>query len=194
MIPELNDLFALFPDLRLTVADKALCKKFHYGEPQLVSCSDNFEGEQEEEILVLYEKDRPLGMVTTVIRENINKPAYPKNYARLDLVIVDKKYRNIGVARLLIVCSLLKIMKNQGHQIYSISCLAGHKTVAKFMKELHFQEHHQKEKNFWQGILNLEENSLESLIGLYREKAEKCLHWTGYQMERKNKIAQHDSM
>lgn len=185
MIPELNDLFASFPDLRLIVADKALCKKFHYGEPQLVSCSDNFEGDQEEEVLALYEKDQSLGMVTTVIRKNINKPAFPKSYVRLDLVIVDKKYRNMGIARLLIVCSLLVLLKKWEQQIYSISCLAGHKTVEKFLKELHFQEHHQKEKNFWQGTLNLEEENPKTLFGLYLEQAKKCLQWTAYHLERK---------
>lgn len=184
MTPELIELLKPFPDLQLTQAEKALYRNFRYSEPNLVSCTDNFEGKQEEEVLVLLEKGQPLGVVSMVIQENLNKQTSRKSYVRLDLVITEKKYRNLGIGRLLMVCALIYILKTRGQQIYSISCLAAHKTVEKFLKKLSFQDHPRKEKKFWQGTLNLEEESLQPLLDSYLEKAETCFKWTAYHLEK----------
>jgi GNAT superfamily N-acetyltransferase len=184
MTPELIELLKPFPDLQITQAEKALYRNFRYNEPNLVSCTDNFEGKQEEEVLVLLEKGQPLGVVSMVIQENLNKQTSRKSYARLDLVIVHKKYRNLGVGHLLMVCALVYILRSRGSEIYSISCLAAHKTVEKFLKELSFQDHPRKEKNYWQGTLDLEEESLRTLLDSYLEKAKTCLQWTAYQLQR----------
>ena len=185
MTPELKNLFELFPDLSLAKAENALYKNYRYSEPHLVSCSDNFSGEEKEEVLVIRDKDQPLGVVSMLIRGNSNKPVPPKSYARLDLVIVDKKYRNLGIGHLLIVCALLFILRTWKQQIYSISCLAGHGTVEKFLKELSFQDHARKEKKYWQGTLSLIENSPEALIEIYLEKAKICLKWTADQLKKR---------
>lgn len=187
MIPELARLFEPFAGLSLSKAENALYKSFRYKESELVSCSDNFSGDQEEVVLALSDKGRPSGIISLVIRENHNKPTPPKSYVRLDLIIVDKKYRNLGVGRLLMVCSLIFILKTRESQVYSVSCLAAHETVEKFLRELTFEEKHGREKNFWQGTLNLEKNS-EVLLGAYLRKAEKCLQWTAYQLNKTNPL------
>ncbi len=188
MTPELKNIYAPFSDLSLTKAENALYINFRNMEPHLVSCSDNFSADQKEEVLVLHEKGHPLGMVSVVIRENLHKATPPKSYARLDLVIVSKPYRNLGVGRLLIVSALLFVLRTWEQKIYSISCLAGHKTVEKFLKELSFQDHPRKEKDFWQGTLNLEERSPQDLLDSYLKKAKSCLQWTVYQLDKKEHL------
>ena len=131
MIPEFTDLFAQSPDYQIAKADKSIYRSFCSKEPELVSCYDNFDGDYDEEFLVFKKNNQPLGLASIVIRENPNKPAQPKIYARLGLIIVDKKYREIGIGRLLIVCSLLFALRTQRQQIYSISCLAAYAMVEK---------------------------------------------------------------
>ncbi|MZG54152.1 MAG: GNAT family N-acetyltransferase [Nitrospinae bacterium] len=184
MTSELTDILGPFPNLRLSKADKLLFRQFLYMEPNLVSLVGD--GNVEEEILVLYNQDQPVGTASIVIRKNLNKSVLPDHYARLDVIIVGKKYRNLGIGRLLIVCALIYILRNFGKQIYSLSCLAAHDTVKKKLKNLSFVEHHATEKNFWQGALNLEENKLEDLLELFQEDAKKCLQWTAYKLRNRD--------
>ncbi|MBT5375398.1 MAG: GNAT family N-acetyltransferase [Nitrospinaceae bacterium] len=186
MTPELVDLFASFPSLSLTNAEHELYRKLRCREPQLISCSDNLSANAGEEVFALSEKGQPLGVVSMVIQENQNKPTPKNNYVRLDLVIVDKKYRNLGVGRALIICSLLEVLRNWERKIYSISCLAGHKTVETYLQELSFQAHPRKEKDYWQGSLNLTDLDPHTLIKIYLKKAKICLQWTSSQLHKKN--------
>jgi GNAT superfamily N-acetyltransferase len=188
MIPELTALFEESHDLKLVKAEKALLRSFRVLEPSLVSCVDTFDGDYEEEYLVLLEKGQPLGVVSMVVFENVHKPAPPKNYARLDLVIVNEKYRNVGLGHLLIICSLIFILKSRGRQLYSISCLAAHETVEKYLKELSFTEHHHEEKNFWQGVLDLEKNNWDAFLRVYLKKAQACLLWTKYKLRNQSML------
>lgn len=182
MTPELIDIFESAPDLVLAKADKLLYQRFRNMEPQLVSCYEDWDGDLENEVLALYHKGRPLGMVSLEIRENLKKISPPKHYAHLDMVIVDKKYRQLGICHLLIVSSLLLVIKTWRQKLYSISCLAAHNTVEKFLKELSFADHPREGKDFWQGTLNLEENNLKELSDIYLKRAESCFLWTKYKL------------
>ena len=72
MIPEFTDLFAQSPDYQIAKADKSIYRSFCSKEPGLVSCYDNFDGDYEEEFLVFKKNNQPLGLVSIVIRENLN--------------------------------------------------------------------------------------------------------------------------
>ena len=178
MTPELLNLFEPYEDLLLAKAGKSTYQSFRNKEPQLKSCSDGFEGHHEEEILLLYGQGKPMGVASLAIRKNINKPRYPKIYVRLDLVIVDEKYRNLGVGRLLILCCLLLVLGTKGKYIYSISCIAAHETVEKILKELGFEEKKREGEESWQGFLNLEEKNYESLQKNFVAKAKTSIQAT----------------
>ncbi len=188
MTSELTDLFDPFPSLNLSKANKALYKSFSYTEPQLVSLADNSTENCEQEVLVLHENE-PLGMVSVVIQDNNRKASLPNKYARLDLVIVDKKYRNLGIGRLLMVCSLVYLLRTRSKQLYSISCLAAHQSVEKNLKQLSFTGSEKKEKNFWQGSIDLESKNPESLLEYYLKFSKNCLQWTAYKLNQKIKQA-----
>ena len=179
---ELVDLFESFPNLELTLGNLATYNRFRCHEPGLVSCLDDSEEKQEPEVLVIEEKNKPLGVLSLVVKKNKYK-AYPANqYARIDLVIVNKNSRSRGIGRLLIFCAITYLLRTRGNRIYSISCLAAHKAVEKVLKDLSFQEHQGQDKNFWQGAFQLEGLDTEELTRRFAEQTSLCLKMTNFRL------------
>ncbi|HAX46365.1 MAG TPA: hypothetical protein DCX78_06025 [Nitrospina sp.] len=79
-----------------------------------------------------------MGVISLVIKENKYKPVPSNKYARLDLVIVDNKFRHNGVGRLLLLAGITYLLKNSEEQLYSSSCLATHKMVENVLTEFSF--------------------------------------------------------
>lgn len=182
---ELIDLFELFPNLELTSGNHPLYQRFRCLEPQLSSCLDDMPEKLEPAVLALEEKGNPLGMVSVVVIENQYKTRPANQYARIDLVIVDPNSRNLGIGRLLVLCTITYLLRTQGNRLYSISCLAAHEAMEKILKDLSFQERPGKEENFWRGELKLETIDLEILARRFAEQTSECLKRTNFRLRQR---------
>ncbi|KMP10607.1 hypothetical protein UR09_05725 [Candidatus Nitromaritima sp. SCGC AAA799-A02] len=182
--PKLTDLFDSFPNLELSAGDLSTYKTFRCQETQLVSCLDN--REKEPEVLVLREKGEPIGTVSLAVMENPQKTSPANQYARIDLVIVIKARRKLGVGHLLILCAIIYLLRTRKDRLYSISCLAAHKAVEKVLKELSFQELKGKEKEgFLRCALNLENLDLEDLIARFVKQTSQCIQQTNFRLRQR---------
>lgn len=186
---ELVDIFESFPNLELTQGNLTAYNKFRCHEPGLVSCLDGSEEKQEPEVLLIEGNSKPLGVLSLVVKKNKYK-AYPANqYARIDLVIVNKSSRSLGIGRLLIFCAITYLLRTRGNRIYSISCLAAHKAVEKVLKDLSFQGPQEQDKNYWQGTFQLEGLDTEELTCRFVEQTSLCLKKTNFRLRQGQETA-----
>ncbi len=183
---KLADLFEVFPDLELNKGDLSILQVFRGQEPQLVAFFDGYDGEQKNEVLVFSGKNEPLGIVSFVIMENKYKPHPNNKYARIDLVIVKNNSRNLGVGRLLTLCSIIYLLKTSGEQLYSISCLAAHEAMETILKDLSFQHREVKENDFWRGELTWKGSNLEKVTCRYVECANQYLKQTNFKLQQRS--------
>jgi len=183
--PELIDLFEPFPNLELILGDHAIYKWFRFQESKLVSCLDEREKKLEPEVLVVNANNKSLGVVSLVVEKNKYK-AYPTNhYARIDLVIVHQNSRSLGVGRLLVLCAITYLLRTQGKRIYSISCLAAHKSVENILKDLSFQQHKVQDNNYWQGAFKLEGLDTKLLTRQFAEQTSQCLKMIKFRLRQR---------
>ena len=53
---------------------------------------------------------------------------------RIDLVITDARFRELGVGRALLMCVVVHLLHHWRDKLYSISCLAAHEAIRKTLE------------------------------------------------------------
>jgi GNAT superfamily N-acetyltransferase len=135
----LDDLFAAAPRLRLSRGERDAYLALRLREPQLVSLADGRPAAAAAlEALVLREGDAVLGAVSYGVQANPNRPPGHARYARIDIVVVPPEARGLGCGRLLLACVTAHLLRSQGGQLYSLSCLAAHPAIAHVLESAGF--------------------------------------------------------
>ena len=106
------------------------------------------DGGQKPSILTILCDGEPLGALSFIITQNPHRSGRRKCYGRVDLVIVDPSARGLGLGRVLILSAVSHMLRENGPELYSISCLAAHRAVAKVLEDVGFEGTQRKERNF----------------------------------------------
>lgn len=155
-----------FPPLAFGWADEALFRRFRSLDPTLVSCLDSHSGDRstEEEYLVVTCNEVPTGLVSLVTRENRRRPPASSLYTRIDLVIVEKRFRRLGLARLIVLASIVHAVKVRGSRLYSISCLAADPAIERILLPIGFASSQRNNRTFVHQELKLGHVSRDTLV------------------------------
>lgn len=150
LTPQLVSLMAAYPRLDLALSEEITYRRFRSIEPRLVSCLDGQVGPDRitPHILEIQYEGQPVGVVSHVVQTNARKPFPANQYGRIDLVIMDKRYRGLGLGRVLVLGALAQLIAQHHNRLYSISCLAAHGAIAKILEELNFSGEIRSDKNF----------------------------------------------
>jgi GNAT superfamily N-acetyltransferase len=145
----------------------------------LVSVCD---GGEKPSILTILCDGEPLGALSFIITENPHRPGRRKCYGRIDLVIVDPNARGLGLGRVLIVTALSHMLLENGPELYSISCLAAHRAVAKVLREVGFDGAQRKERNFLLMQVAVDSESVDQLDARIAEATADALRKAAYRI------------
>lgn len=181
----LDDLCKPYPQLQIFYAGQSLYQQFRIAEQHLVSILDKGQHKAIHQILALRAFGIEAGMTSYTIHENSVKKIPPRNYARIDLVIVPEELRGLGVARVVVLAALIDLLMQHGEDIYSISCLAGHEAVARILTKLAFQEGQKKEGNFRHFELRLENFNSQNLVKTFESELALALQFTNYRFRQR---------
>jgi len=154
-----------------------LLNRYRAIEPGLVSSADE---DTPVEVFVLEYNDEPLGVTSFFVQTNPYRKGNENLYARIDLVIVPKRHRGLGVARALMLCALVYLIQVYKDRLYSISCLAAHKAIEKILQDLEFKAKYAEEKNYVQEELEVTRSSCERLLLRFNHEAETALKALNY--------------
>lgn len=183
---DLARIFEPYPRLHLGRADAALFREFRAGEPGLVSLLDEAPETGRFETLVFAHNDHPLGVLSYLIVDNPRRADRRANrYARIDLVIVKKGVRGLGVSRVLILASLVKLLAESGERLYSISCLAAHPAIAAVLESLGFDPSPREDKGFTHEELRLEAVDRTELASRFTEQLAASLRRAHYRLRQR---------
>ena len=90
-------------------------------------------------MLCLYYKDVHLGSLSFFLEQNEMRKVLQDHFARIDIVIVEKAFRNKAVGNLLVLTVLKYLLDRWGPRIYSISSLAAHEAMVRILEEVGFE-------------------------------------------------------
>lgn len=93
-------------------------------------------------------KNLSLGLLTFFFDTNIQKSPPRNQYARIDIVVVPKDHRKLGVGKALVYLSLLEILNSYGNNVYNISCLAGHVGISNILSGVGFETEKRADEDF----------------------------------------------
>lgn len=163
--PQLASIVRPFPTLTLGWSDETLFRRFRLVDPSLVSCLDSHGDDRSADVeyLVVICNEETAGLLSLVTQENRRRPRSSSLYTRIDLVIVEKRFRRLGLARLLILASLVHAIKVFGSRIYSISCLAADPAIEKILSPIGFASSQRTNRTFVHQELKLGHDSRDTL-------------------------------
>ena len=180
----LPDVFREPARWRLSRGDVAVYQALRATEPQLVSLLDH-KPAGALEALVLWESGTPLGAVSCVVQTNPLRPAEAQRFARIDIVIVPKHLRGLGLGRLLLASATAFLLQTQGPLLYSISCLAAHPAVAHALEELGFAADVRAALHYVHEELRLPPGEVPVLAERFRDEAAACLRRSAYALRQR---------
>lgn len=155
--------------------------KMHYGswdfyrqlraqEPQLVSIADDAKAAALECVSFSYQgQEAACSSVGCFVNEGRREAR--NLFGRLDLVMVAKPFRGFGLGRIAIFAGLIQMLAAFGPQLYSLSCLAGHKAVAHVLSQLGMTLRSDRQSDFDHYSMELRDHKdllgrLEELLAL----------------------------
>jgi len=144
--------------LGVSLVDESVYKRFRCLEPSLTSCVDELvDSSSARTFYVAALLDGvPIAVTSLVVRVNPQHPAGAMAYGRIDLVIVDPRFRGFRIGRLLVTAALLHLLDRCGGQLYSVSCLAAHPAMERILDELGFVRSQRSKKNYVHEELKLD--------------------------------------
>lgn len=175
--PVLDEFISDYPELSLKFGDIATYKRLRIVESHLVSCFDtDHQSGNKLQLLTISRGAEVLAVTSFGIFQNLQRSVGLDLYARIDLVIAEKKWRGCGISRVLVYCVLIYILKTYGRRLYSISCLAAHDAIAKILESLSFvvkmkdtkgyqHEHLDLEKVRYEDVLNQIQSQVPEVLG-----------------------------
>lgn len=175
-----------YPRMKIKRATMKLLNRYRATEPGLVNSAKE---DTPVEVFVLEYDDEPLGVTSFFIQTNPFRKKHENLYARIDLVIVPKHHRGFGVARALVLCVLVYLIKVYKDRLYSISCLAAHKAIEKILQDLQFNAKAAEEKNFVQEELGVTRSSCERILLRFNHEADLALKAVNYRFRQEQSKA-----
>ena len=176
-VEELGTLLAQDSRLRICRGGIELFKRFRVTAPELVSSASSGTNLQ---VFLLEYDGKPLGGTTFYVQANDKRKHHENLWARIDLVVVLKTYRRMGVARAVVLCVLVYMTKVYGDRLYSISCLAAHKAIERILRDLQFVTKPVGDKEYVHQELRVTKNSCKEILRLLNSEAEKALRVVSY--------------
>jgi len=176
-VSETGMLVDQYPRMKIKRGTIELLNRYRAIEPGLVSGANE---DTPVEVFVLEYDDEQLGVTSFFVQTNHYRKEHANLYARIDLVIVPKRHRGIGVARALMLCALVYLIKVYKNRLYSISCLAAHKAIEKILQDLQFKAKAVEGKNFVQEELEVTRNSCERILLKFNHEADLALKTVNY--------------
>ena len=158
-----------YPRFDLIFNDSGLPEKLKAKEPQLKGVG---EGQKEipDSVGVAYDGEL-IGGVTIVSFTNLRKMEPRNVYSRIDIVVVEKRWRGLGVSNLLLLLTLIQILRSFQESVYSISSLVAHGAIEYVLRNLGFVIEMRKEELFSRCSLSLSSlRQVKSLIVDYRHQ------------------------
>lgn len=182
-VEKLATLLAQYPSLRMRQGGKELFERCRAVAPELVSSAGT--GTTLQVFLLEYDGE-PIGGTSYFVQTNANRKHQENLWARIDLVVVFKTYRRLGLARLLVLFVLTQILEFYGDRLYSISCLAAHEAIGKILESIQFVAKPMNDKNFVHAELRVTRSSLEKTLHLLNGEAEKALRLVNYRFHQQH--------
>ncbi len=139
-----------FEKLAVSWGDEATYRRFRVLEPSLVSCVDQHSEPRDTTIEYPMIKcmGEVAGIASLVTRVNTRKPPHRSLYGRIDLVVVQDRFRGLGLGRVLTLVSVAHLLERFDSRLYSISCLAAHPAMEKILDSVGFVRREQGAKNY----------------------------------------------
>ncbi len=177
-------LFDNFPstELRFGEFDKfagAHAREAHLGS----SYKENMaEGKGTRDVLCLYHQGQLMGCLSFFLEKNEIRKSEADHFARIDIVIVEKAFRNIGIGKLLVFTAIKYLLDRWGQGIYSISCLAAHAAMAKILEQVGFEGEQRFEEDFKRETISFSDTGTEAFSALISERVAGSIQLTRYRL------------
>lgn len=185
----LDSIFDAFPNFSLTSGAEESYRKFRSRENSLVSCLDDSADTEifsDVEMLACHYHDTPCGVISLAVGTNSQKTDQRNCYGRVDLVIVDPKYRNSGLGRVLVFAGVLWLLDRFGSSLYSISCLAAHEAIARiFESDLNAARSERDGANYIHESLSVDDESTLLLTESLKTQLTEAVKVSAYRLRQK---------
>lgn len=152
--------------MTLTFCGEDLYRQFRLREPSLVSCLDQQAPRRDTDlrILALYLDSKPAGVASLIVQRNVQKKTVRNAYGRLDLVIVDRAFRGLGLGKVLVLAAMVHMLEAFERRLYSISCLAAHPAIEAILSQVGFDKRERKDRGFVHQELKLDGLEVRGLV------------------------------
>lgn len=70
------------------------------------------------------------------VTQNSHRAAPRNHYARIDIVITGRFFRQLGFGKLLVYTVLDLLLEQRGRELYSISCVCAHQAIARMLQKV----------------------------------------------------------
>lgn len=149
---------APFSNLHLDLADEALFRRFRRIEPGLVSCADDQRAGATPRLdyPALHHRQEPAGVLSLVIQGNAKRRDPADLFARIDIVVVEPRFRGLGFGKLLVLAALVHVLDAYEGRLYSISSLAAHPAMERILEQVGFTGTPRANRDFVHEELKLE--------------------------------------
>jgi hypothetical protein len=117
---------------------------------------------------------------------NLQKTDRRNQYGRIDLVIVEEKFRKMGISRILVLAAVKSLLDRFGNTLYSISCLAAHAAIARiFEADLAATVTERDSANFVHESLAISEETSSQLQASVTKQLADAVQVTAYRLRQK---------
>lgn len=181
---KIAQLYGSFPSSEIRFGEFDMFASAHAREAHLGSTyhEDMEEAKGTLEVLCLYHKDQLMGSLSFFLKKNDMKKCEADHFARIDIVIVEKEFRNIGIGKLLVFTAIKYLLDRWGRGIYSISCLAAHAAMEKILEQIGFRGEQRANENFKRETISLGEMGPDEFSSLIDERVSGSMQLVRYRL------------
>ncbi len=178
-------LYKDFPHAELRFSEFDKFATAHRREPHLGS-SYNDDPQQKNgifDVLGLHYNGAQVASLSFFIEKNkMKKRQEPDHFARIDIVIVEKEFRRLGLGKILVFTAIKYLLDRWGARIYSISCLAAHDAMAKILDDIGFHAEQRPEENFIRATISFDEVNQDEFSALINSRLEDSIQLVRYRL------------
>ena len=177
-------LYKDFPHAELRFSEFDKFAQAHRREPHLGS-SYNDNPQQKNglfDVLGLHYNGAQVASLSFFIEKNKMKRQEPNHFARIDIVIVEKEFRRLGLGKILVFTAIKYLLDRWGARIYSISCLAAHDAIAKILDDIGFHAEQRPEENFIRETISFSEIDQGEFSSLINTRIEGSIQLVKYRL------------
>lgn len=181
---KINKLYTNFPSSEIRFGEFGKFASAHAREAHLGSSYKEHEeeGKGALDVLCLYHRSQLMGCLSFFLEKNEKRKCEADHFARIDIVIVEEEFRNIGVGKLLVFTAIKYLIERWGQGIYSISCLAAHAAMAKILEQIGFQGEQRANEDFKRETITFAEMDLDEFSSLINERISGSMQLVRYRL------------